>query len=210
MEEEILKILRAYLSPILAKSVLSLSVSLARVRLSQLRAGDDRKLVDEMTKGLKVYVRDAKERNECVARLSELLAQRKQPEATSNVPPVIAILDEADIVTARGRGTQLCSELGFPKVVQVKVATVISELARNIVQYAGEGEITITSFDNGIEVVARDEGPGIDDLDAVLSGEYSSETGMGKGLIGTKNIMDEFEVQSKPGMGTEVRVKKFL
>jgi len=210
MEEGLLEILRTYLSPILARSVLSLSLSLARVKLHRLRAGEDGKLVDELTKGLKVYLPDAKERAHCVARIRRLLAGQELTEATKSRSSAIAIQDEGDIVTARGQGTQMCSELGFPKVVQVKVATVISELARNIVQYAGQGEITIASTGRGIEVVARDEGPGIDDLDAVLSGNYSSKTGMGKGLIGTKNIMDEFEVQTKPGQGTEVRVKKFL
>ncbi|MCP4675929.1 MAG: anti-sigma regulatory factor, partial [Deltaproteobacteria bacterium] len=62
----------------------------------------------------------------------------------------------------------------------------------------------------GIEIVARDTGPGIEDLDAILAGRFKSKRGMGIGLMGTKKLMDEFSIETGPDKGTEVRVKKFL
>lgn len=210
IQEEILRVLTTYLSPIVAKSILSVSVSRARVDPERPRPGDHLKLASELKKGVQAFTDDAEQQRECVARLSELLAERAPKKPACVHPVSIEVREEADIVTARSRGTELCLQLGFPKVVQVKVATAISELARNIVQYAGEGEITISSMENGIEVVARDQGPGIEHLDTVLSGEYSSKTGMGMGLAGTKKLVDEFDIETQCGLGTKITIRKFL
>jgi serine/threonine-protein kinase RsbT len=102
--------------------------------------------------------------------------------------------------------------MGFSMALQVKVATAISELARNIVQYAGAGEVEIGSVQGktiGIEVVARDRGPGIPHLAEVLDGDYRSMTGMGMGLRGTRNLMDYFDVRTAAGTGTEITVRAF-
>jgi serine/threonine-protein kinase RsbT len=123
------------------------------------------------------------------------------------------IKNESDIVRARSRGRVICQELGVRDSVGIKVATVISELARNIFRYAGEGRVEIEVLDTkpvGIQVVASDNGPGIADVNEVLSGNYRSKTGMGMGLIAVRNIMDEFEVESSPGSGTRVTVKKYM
>ncbi len=212
-EERILDILRSSVSPILAKSILSLSVSRARVRIGQLRSGDDRALLGEMKQGLRLYVRDPGERQKCIDRLSLLFREESPNLATAKREIVIEISEETHIVSARGAGRDLCQEIGFSGAVQIKVATAISELARNIVQYAGRGEIVITTLEGmrrGIEVVARDQGPGIAELDKVLSGQFNSKRGMGIGLRGTKKLMDEFDIKTEPGQGTEIRIKKLL
>ena len=126
---------------------------------------------------------------------------------------MIPVTEERDIVTARNDGRTLCAEVGFGMTDQVKVATAISELARNIVLYAGSGEIElreITAEVRGIEIVARDQGPGIGNLDAVLAGAHRSQKGLGLGLLGTKRLMDYFDVQTGPDCGTTVTVRKFL
>lgn len=127
----------------------------------------------------------------------------------------IEILTEDDIVTARSAGRQIAEALGFMLMDCTQVATVISELARNIILYAGQGAITISILRNtenprGMEIVATDSGPGIEDLNIVMQDGYSTSRGLGLGLPGSKRLMDEFELQSEPGRGTKVKVIKWL
>ncbi|UQA59429.1 anti-sigma regulatory factor [Polyangium aurulentum] len=122
----------------------------------------------------------------------------------------IPIEREGDIVRARETGRAMCRHLGFSEVGQTKVATAISELSRNIFQYAGRGEVRMWPSGGGaaIEVIAADRGPGIANLPAVLSPGYRSKRGMGLGLQGTRRIVDELDIDSRPGVGTTVRFRK--
>src|SRR5262245_5566732 len=104
----------------------------------------------------------------------------------------IDITVEGDIVRARGAGRDMCRQLGLSEINQVKVATAVSELARNIYHYAKTGRIVLRRLGQprpGVEIVASDNGPGIPDLKLVLSGNYKSRTGMGKGLLGARRLM---------------------
>lgn len=124
----------------------------------------------------------------------------------------IAIKVEGDIVRARGAGREMCRDLGLSEINQVKVATAISELARNIFHYAQTGNIALRRLGApraGIEIIATDQGPGIPDLKLVLSGNYKSRTGMGKGLLGARRLVDFFEVESGPEKGTRVVLRKY-
>lgn len=134
------------------------------------------------------------------------------PTAIADKTVTIEINAEYDIVNARGECRDLCAEVGFATLDQVKIATAVSELARNIVQYAGTGSIRLAAVGGvrrGIEIEAVDNGPGIPDIDLVLSGSYRSRTGMGMGLLGTKRIMDSFDVSSGPA-GTRVVARKHI
>jgi serine/threonine-protein kinase RsbT len=126
----------------------------------------------------------------------------------------IPIVSEVDIVTARQRGRALAAELGFAGSDQALIATAISELARNIILYAGRGEIGITAENQdgriGIGVVATDQGPGIPDLKRALEDGFSTGKGLGLGLPGTKRIMDEFDLASEVGKGTRVTTRKWV
>ena len=124
----------------------------------------------------------------------------------------IAIKIEGDIVRARGAGREMCRELGFSEINQVKVATAISELARNIFHYAQTGNIALKKVPGprvGIEITATDHGPGIQDVKHVLSGNYKSKTGMGKGLLGARRLVDFFDIETGPEKGTRVVLRKF-
>ncbi|OJY28819.1 MAG: hypothetical protein BGO98_07465 [Myxococcales bacterium 68-20] len=124
----------------------------------------------------------------------------------------IAIKIEGDIVRARGAGRDMCRDLGLSEINQVKVATAISELARNIFHYAKTGNIALRRLGApraGIEIIATDKGPGIPDLKLVLSGAYKSKTGMGKGLLGARRLVDFFEVDTGPDRGTRVVLRKY-
>lgn len=126
---------------------------------------------------------------------------------------LVAISSDQDIVAARQRGRALAVELGFSAVDSTFIATAISELARNIVSYAGKGEITLKIIQNstreGILIVAADEGPGIHDLRQALRDGFSTSGSLGLGLPGVRRLMDEFEITSQPGRGTRVEVKKW-
>ena len=125
----------------------------------------------------------------------------------------VAINSDADIVAARQQGRSLAKELGFSTSDQALIATAISEVARNIVQYAKRGEIILSiareKGKQGIAVVARDEGPGIPDIELALQDGYSTTRSLGLGLPGAKRLTDEFEIISEVGKGTTVRMKKW-
>ena len=118
-----------------------------------------------------------------------------------------------DIVTARLQGRALAERLGFSAGEATLVATAISELARNIVQYAGNGDIVLRSTTNGtrrgIVVVARDRGPGISDLKLAVRSGYSTSGGLGLGLPGVRRIVDDFQIVSNREDGTTVTVTKW-
>jgi serine/threonine-protein kinase RsbT len=126
----------------------------------------------------------------------------------------IAIDRELDIVSARQRGRALAAELGFSTTEQTLVATAISEVARNIVSYAGRGMVTLNSIEEpgrrGIVITARDEGPGIPDLALAMRDGYSTGNSLGVGLPGARRLVDDFEISSTPGRGTTVVLKKWL
>lgn len=126
---------------------------------------------------------------------------------------VIRICNETDIVTARQNGRALAGSVGFSMTDQTLIATAISEVARNIVEYAGTGEIVLSRIDErgrrGILVLARDQGPGIADIDRALRDGYSTANSLGLGLPGARRLMDQLDVVSELGMGTTISMKKW-
>ena len=120
---------------------------------------------------------------------------------------------DADIIVARQNGRELATPLGFSAVDLTMIATAISELARNIVMYAKRGvielEIQRLHGVDGIVVVARDDGPGIADIDQAMKWGYSSSGQLGLGLPGVRRLMDEMKVESRPGKGTVVTARKW-
>jgi serine/threonine-protein kinase RsbT len=128
----------------------------------------------------------------------------------------IAIESDGDVVTARQRARTLAVELDMPSTDQTLLATAISEIARNITTYAtgGRGEVVIDVVRDGrgrqgVRVVARDEGPGIADLDQALTDGYTTGGGLGLGLPGARRLVDEFDIQTGPGQGTVVTLVKW-
>lgn len=125
----------------------------------------------------------------------------------------VPINHEGDIVTARQKVRELCNRLDFSSVDQTLVATAISELARNIIEYAKAGEITMSLVEAGdrkeIAIVAKDNGPGIPNIELAMQDGYSTSKGLGLGLPGCKRIMNEFSISSRVGKGTVVTVKKW-
>jgi serine/threonine-protein kinase RsbT len=125
----------------------------------------------------------------------------------------VPIRSEYDIVTARQQVKELSNCLNFSSGEQTLVATCVSELARNIVEYAGMGEMIISltnkKDERGIIIIMDDKGPGIPDIELAMKDGYSTSKGLGLGLPGCRRIMDEFKIISKPGVGTTVTIKKW-
>jgi len=126
----------------------------------------------------------------------------------------VSIQREADIVLARQAGRQLAAQLGFSMTDQTLIATAISEVARNIVVYAQQGEIVLVRAQDGtrigIQVIAIDEGPGIDNKDLAMRDGYSTKNSLGLGLPGARRLMDDFALESEVGRGTTVTMKKWM
>jgi serine/threonine-protein kinase RsbT len=126
----------------------------------------------------------------------------------------LPIQSESDIVAARQYGRALAAQLGFSPGQQTLIATAISEMARNILQYARHGEVVLTVAQadgrSGIVVVARDQGPGIADIAQAMQDGYSTSRGLGLGLPGARRLMDDFDIVSEVGKGTTVTMKKWL
>lgn len=120
---------------------------------------------------------------------------------------------EQDIIVARKAGRGLSTEAGLSEVAAAEIALAISELARNILVHAGTGNILLHARAEagrvGIEVVASDEGPGIPNVELALRDGFSTAQGLGLGLPGTRRLVDEFAIESRPGKGTIVRFTKW-
>ncbi|HEV2146172.1 MAG TPA: ATP-binding protein [Longimicrobiaceae bacterium] len=126
----------------------------------------------------------------------------------------LALRGEHDVVLARQRARQVAELLGFDRLAATRIATAVSEIARNAFAYAGGGrvEFRVEGEDGAqqLAVLVADRGRGIPHLGEVLGGGYTSSTGMGMGMVGSRRLMDTFQVESVPGGGTEVRMGKRL
>lgn len=126
----------------------------------------------------------------------------------------VPISSGADIVTARLEGRQLAAKAGFNGSDLTVIATAISEIARNIVEYARKGEIILDIVQDGnktgLRMEARDNGPGIPNIELAMQDGYSTGRGLGLGLPGTRRLMDEFQIKSSVGEGTRVVATKWI
>lgn len=126
----------------------------------------------------------------------------------------VDIYTEWDIVAARQLGRKEAKQIGFGTVDQARITTAISELARNIYLYAGKGRIEIERVaaggSMGMLIIASDEGPGIPDVRKVMEDGFSTSGGLGAGMPGVKRLMDEFKVETEPGVGTVITATKWL
>ena len=125
----------------------------------------------------------------------------------------IIIRDEHSLTAAVLEATRVAKDAGFSRVAVQQLATVTSELARNILKYAGRGQIKLERLEQngrkGFRIIASDRGPGIEDIEKVMADHYSSGGTLGLGLSGAKRMMDDFIVTSQPGEGTRVEALKW-
>jgi serine/threonine-protein kinase RsbT len=166
-------------------------------------SGGDRRRQQEVDSGQHLLECDL------CARLSQPLLERGRTRDHEVCVPIRA---DSDIVAARQAARELASRLGFSRTDLTLIATAVSEMARNIVRFAHSGEIVVELLEQprrGVQVVARDTGPGIPDVEQALLDGYSTYHGLGLGLPGARRLMDQFEVVSVVGRGTTVTMTKW-
>lgn len=207
--DAVARILGRYLSELNAEGILSRALREASVRRDQLALSDVATLVPKLERGIRLFL-DPRQQHLLRADLDQLARahRRKVPDSQA-----IAINTEPDISTARLTARATCVDLGMRALHVQRVVTIVSELARNIVEYTPGGTLHLSfrsaGGDRVLTLVARDRGAGIHDLDSILAGSYRSRAGLGKGLFGVKRLADSFDVRTGP-TGTcitlEVRV----
>lgn len=137
-----------------------------------------------------------------------------EKESTGLSGKTFPISSDKDLVTIRDYGRTLAGQVGFGGSDQTLIATALSEICRNVLEYAGNGEVVIEPSNKnnseGIVITVTDHGPGIEDVNKALQEGFSTGRGMGIGLPGAKRIMDDFEIQSVVGSGTTIKMSKWV
>lgn len=127
---------------------------------------------------------------------------------------IFAVQNEADVVGARNLASMLAQELRFDKTSSIRIGTAVSELSRNMLEYAHGGTVYFSYAEQqqhgGLMIVFKDEGPGIPHLKEIKKGTYKSPHGMGVGLIGSQRLMDDFDIHTIAGKGTTITTAKWL
>lgn len=126
----------------------------------------------------------------------------------------IALENEHDIIVARSEVRLMAASLGFRMIDQTRLATVTSELARNVIKYAGRGRLIAQPTDEwggrtGLRLIFEDKGPGISNIDDAMRDGFSTGRGLGKGLPGSRRMVDEFRIESEVGQGTRVTIVRW-
>jgi serine/threonine-protein kinase RsbT len=124
----------------------------------------------------------------------------------------IPVISEPDIVVVRRRVRESAAQIGLSLVDQTKIVTAASELARNTLIYGGGGSMQLENLNGprlGVRLTFTDNGPGIPDIELALRDGFTSGSGLGLGLGGTKRLVNEFEIESKPGHGTKVVITRW-
>jgi serine/threonine-protein kinase RsbT len=217
VEAKLAQILQGAVSPITLESVLARLGAVARRRPEELGEREREAMLGVLRVSLRLFARGGE--GDLIALCEKALrggAVDKVPTLGGAPTPEIGglrrieIANEADITTARFEAWAEAARIGVPKFSAVKVATAVSELARNIFFYAGSGVVEIQPRRErgkvSLRVVARDNGPGIapEKLRAIEAGTYRSERGMGRGLMAVKKLVDSFDLDTAPGRGTTV------
>lgn len=182
-------------------------------------------IATETAAALRYFLKDERLQERCMEELETALGlrtveprpvpgARKDDLGPSGTVPLNL---EDDVARVRGKVLEACHKAGFSAIERTKLATAISELARNVITYAGHGSVEIDMLHGqagkqrrGLEVRVIDDGPGIANLDEILAGRYVSKTGMGKGLRGARQLVDEFAVDTARGRGTRIRVRHYI
>jgi len=136
-----------------------------------------------------------------------------KPNFSGDRPARVSIRHESDLVVARSHARALGAQAGLPEASAEALATAVTEVARNIIVHAGYGDAFLAIVDEpsrrGVEVVIRDEGPGISEPDQAMNDGYSTGKGLGLGLPSARRLTDEFELVTILGIGTTIRMRKW-
>jgi serine/threonine-protein kinase RsbT len=199
--EAITSILERYMSRVNARGLVARALQERGLSERTLKREDLVKCSPALRRGIELFV-SPRIQAEALDRFKEFFRARSESSSCR-----VELKKEADISTARAEARRMCENAGASAFAMQKVTTIVSELARNIVLYAQQGTIDL-GFSNQerqsqIVVKAVDNGPGIPNLNQILGGQYQSRTGLGKGLLGTKRLADNFHI-STGAQGTSI------
>ncbi|MCA9652348.1 MAG: ATP-binding protein [Myxococcales bacterium] len=205
MKDRVLEVLSRYMSRIHAEMTLRRAIDKVGIdqRLEDTSAYP--KLAAALETSLRLFTTES-EVDTAVGELREVLTP-DQPTAIT-----VELRSEADMSLARQAARNLADKMGARSFDAQKFTTAVSELARNIVMYAGRGHLELVPLSEGLRglrVLAIDRGPGIKNLEDILSGRYKSKKGLGKGIMGVRKLMSRFEISSNPE-GTRVEAELHL
>ena len=201
--QRIMEVLLRYLSPSNAEGTLLRSISEAGLKSETLTLNDVPVLLPVLDRRIRLYL-DPLRHARVSAELATIGAQLPQRRTRTVVVKI-----ELDISEARRVAKEVCEGAAARSFIVHKVVTIVSELARNIVHYTPGGTIVVAVVRDKparFSVVATDNGPGIANLDEIMSGRYKSRTGMGRGLMGIKRLADRFKINPGPP-GTRVELE---
>jgi serine/threonine-protein kinase RsbT len=213
VEDAIGAILSGTISAITQRSIFNRLGALARMPVTQVGPTERQTLLKELESSLRLFARgnSAELLSACERALGDTSgAGASAPASKAAVQKMLPVDQEKDIATARLEAWSEAVRIGLSKFTAVKVATAVSELARNIVFYAGRGSVELRSTQDergpSLHIVARDQGPGIEParLSDIWAGTYKSQRGMGKGLLAVKKLVNDFHLETGPGKGTTV------
>lgn len=190
----LLEVLSRYMSPILARSVLGRAMNKANVSTGRATEADLVRIIPLLEDGARLFVDPAQH-----GTLRRDLASLQGAQASVVEKRHIPVQNERDISLARTAAREMVERMGARPLIAQRVATAVSELARNIVSYTPGGDIELIPVQEpkrAIIVRATDRGTGIPNLDVILSGKYKSSTGLGVGIKGTRRLSDRFEIET--------------
>ena len=202
---QLMAVLQRYLQPTTARIVMQSCLDPLNKRLEDLTPELVPRVAQTLVNATRHFVQP-RDRDQLVAALKAFTTVSEQP-----APRTIQILQENDLSVARITARDLAEALGAGSFQTQKAATAVSELARNILNYAQRGQIELQPSlgpPAKLRIVATDSGKGIPNLEEILSGRYRSKTGMGLGLLGVKRMVDRFHIETSPS-GTRIEVELF-
>jgi serine/threonine-protein kinase RsbT len=218
VETEVGSILAGTISAITQRSIFNRLGGLAARPITQLSSQDRLAIMTELENSVRLFAR--RNSPELIASCAQALGAGEPATgalsttagdtSAGSASKRLPIDQEKDIAAARLEAWSEAVRIGLSKFTSVKVATAVSELARNIVFYAGKGTVELRTLrdDRGpsLQIVATDKGPGIEPrkLEEIWAGTYKSQRGMGKGLVAVKKLVDDFHLDTGPGRGTTV------
>lgn len=172
---------------------------LRRARQQRGAEGDLANYMDAVMYGARLFV-DEPRREKLLAELSDLLSDQPSKKHAH-----FMVVDEHSARRARLMVRRMAEQAGAKKLVTLRAATALSELTRNLLMYAGRGEVEIelTREPPALRVIVSDDGPGIPHLEEVLSGRYRSKTGLGRGITGVQKLADSFRIDATRGTRVE-------
>ncbi len=189
-------LLERYVSPMIARPMLQRALRDRNLTPERFKRSDAHKICPLLQRGVSLFVNDV-DRERALRELAEVCEHTQRTAS----PSQITLTSENDIGVVRNEARRICEQVGAGSYTIQKVTTIVSELARNIVSYAQAGTLEIVPVTAPVPRIilrAVDAGPGIPNLELVLSGRYRSKTGLGRGLLGTKRLADNFDVSTGP------------